>query len=71
MLTWEYRYLVTPVTKPGSEYLHQPDEKGWSDLNYASEWGRDGWEVVSVAAVQKEGGKTDHLFWVFKRPITD
>ena len=31
-------------------------------------WGQDGWELVSITAINFKTGATDHIGMVFKRP---
>jgi hypothetical protein len=58
---WEY--LVVNIRSENYR-LPQPDTE-----NQLNELGQDGWELVSITAINFKTGATDHIGMVFKRPL--
>ncbi len=57
---WEYRV----VNIRSENYRLPPDTE-----SQLSELGQDGWELVSMTAINFKTGATDHIGMVFKRPL--
>ena len=59
-LRWEYRI----INIRSENYRLDPNyEHRLNDL------GADGWELVSITAINFKTGATDHIGMVFKRPL--
>jgi len=56
---WEYRI----INIRSENYRLDPNY-----TNQLDELGEDGWELVSITAINFKTGATDHIGMVFKRP---
>lgn len=73
MNTWAYSFIyadhIHDVTEIWDENIRKKSPIGKNTADLISEYGREGWELVSVTPFATGQGHTNQLLFTFKRPI--
>ena len=70
-MKWEYLFYEAVITHVDALWKKRnlDDKSGRTTAEIIRDYGKDGWEMVSVAPFSYVGGSTAALLFTFKRPL--